>query len=56
MIQENPKIQTPKSKKMPRLKVQNEFHWDLEFGVFLGFGIWSLGFFSVFDSWSLELA
>src|SRR6266704_2127473 len=46
----NPKDQIPNSKKIPNSNLQiqrertNGFPWDLELGIFLGFGIWDLVF------------
>ena len=45
-----PQIPNPKSQKNPKTQVGNKRidagrrFWDLEFGIFLGFGVWDLGF------------
>src|SRR5438874_4264661 len=46
----NPKHQIPNPKKNPKFKSQKKVAgslWSLGFGVFLGFGIWCLGFAAV---------
>src|SRR5882724_1418045 len=48
----SPKSQIPKKSQTPNLKTgRGWLVWDLGFGIFLGFGIWDLGFIAT-HSWA----